>query len=77
MKLEVRQVNGAARLELSVENSTDQQQLREFVEQLNGGPLDNERGAGNPIFDCPVRVESVGFADDGSVESVAIEGPRP
>lgn len=77
MKIEVREVNGAVRLDLAGESGPEWQKLREFVERLNGGPLDKEKGGGNPVFDCAVRVESVGFDDDGSIESVAIEGSLP
>ena len=77
MKIEVRQVNGAVRLDLAGENAGEWQQLRIVVELLNGGPIDKEKGAnGNPVFDAALRVESVGFNDAGDIESVAIEGSQ-
>ena len=76
MKLEVRQAdnNGAVRLDLAGENDHEWQKIREFVVRLNGSPIDKEKGGSNPIFDCSVRVESIGFDDDGSIESIALEG---
>jgi len=75
MKVQVRHVHGTVRLDLAGENADDFQQIRAFVEALNGKPIDKDNVAGNPVFDLPVRVESVGFDGDGSVESIAIEGP--
>jgi len=49
-------------------------EIRAFVEALNGGPV-TANGKKNPVFDLPVRVESVGFDGDGNVESIAIRGP--
>lgn len=74
MKIKVLQVNGAVFLYLAGENATEWQKLRQFVEQLNGRPIDKEKAFNNPVFDCPVRVESVGFDGDGSIESIAFMG---
>ena len=72
MKVETRYIHGTVRLDLAGESAEEFRQIRAFVEALNGGPL----GKGeNPVFDLPVHVESVGFDDDGSVESIALRGP--
>ena len=75
MKIKTRHVHDIVRIDLSGENADDWQQLRAFVEAINGGPIDKDTVAKNPIFDLSIRVESVGFDDDGSIESIAIEGP--
>ena len=75
MKIETRHMHGTVRLDLTGENAEEWRQIRAFVEALNGGPLSKDLDAKDPVFDLPVRVESVGFDDDGSIESIAIEGP--
>ena len=74
MKIEVRHIHGTVRLDLAGETAEEFRQIRAFVEALNGGPV-IANGRKNPVFDLPVRVESVGFDGDGSIESIALEGP--
>lgn len=79
MKIEVREVNGAVRMDLTGENAREWAKLREFVELLNGKPIDKGSAIAltapvNPVLDASLRVESVGFDGDGSIESIAIEG---
>ena len=75
MKIEARHIHGTVRLELVGENAHDWQQLRAFVEALNGGPVNVASGEKNPVFSLPVHVEDVGFDGDGDIESIALEGP--
>lgn len=75
MRLEVREVNGTVRLDVTCTNAHELLLLRRFVEMLNGGPLDKQNVASNPVFDRPIRIESVGFDANGNVESAAFEGP--
>ena len=74
MKIEARHIHGTVRLDLTGETADEFRQIRAFVEALNGGPV-TANGKKNPVFDLPVRVESVGFDGDGNVESIAIRGP--
>ena len=74
MKIEVRHIHGTVRLDLTGETAEEFQSIRAFVEALNGGPV-APNGKKHPVFDLPVRIESIGFDGDGSIESVAIEGP--
>jgi hypothetical protein len=74
MKIEVRRVGDAAHLVLAGETAAEWRALREFVELINGGPVDPTDVDVNPVFDRSLRVESVGFDDDGIVESLTVEG---
>ena len=75
MLLEVRNVNGAVRLDLTAENPHELTEIRKFVEALNDGPVDT-KAEDHPFLDAQLRVESAGFDEAGLVESVAIEA-RP
>lgn len=73
MRIEVRNVNGVVRLDLQAENQKEAEGVRQFVEMVNGKPVVIENPEENTAFDKPLRIESVGYDDNGQIDSIAIE----
>lgn len=75
MKIHVREVNGAVRMDLVGESKRERRQIQAFVAAINGRmPGSSAEIRYDRLLDAALRVESVGFAEDGTVDSVAIEG---
>lgn len=75
MRADLRLVNGAVRLDLMARSEHERTLLTEFAAKINGTRVTDV--CAQTLLDAALRVESVGFAADGSIESVAIEGPEP
>ena len=73
MKLEVKNVFGSIRLELTIEDGEERALLKEFIDALNGEPVDvtGEQVAA-ALYERKLVVESLGF-DGLGIDSIAIE----
>lgn len=71
-RIEVKRAGSTVRLSVSGDGTDASPLVRRFAESLNGRGLDL-KSADNPVFQRPIRLESVGFDGEDRVESLVFE----